>query len=181
MMGLWYDSRVIKSSTARRSLLLQDVGNHGFLTTRTGALHFGLPVRAVREITVPHKTATVGRAPAYVRGVMNLRGQVVALVDAALRMGLMSAPTAQQRLVILKVGSELPPELCKGLELEGFEDRLGLLVDTVLDVVVVNAYAVQEPPANLAGPGSRFVFGMVRMQNTAIGMIDPYELALGDV
>lgn len=159
---------------------MQEIGRHGFLTTRTGNLYFGLPVRAVREITMPHKTSQVGRAPDYVRGVMNLRGQVVALVDAARRMELSSLPVQQQRLVILKVGSELPPDLCKGLELEGFDDRVGLLVDGVLDVVTVQVGRIQEPPTNLSGPGSRYVFGMVRMDNTAIGVVDPYELALGE-
>ncbi len=60
-----------------------------------GSERFGLPLAAVREVVNPAATSRVPRAPSAVRGIMNLRGRVVTVVDLAQLLGISGAPPSQ--------------------------------------------------------------------------------------
>jgi purine-binding chemotaxis protein CheW len=88
---------------------------------RVAAERFALPLEAVREVVVPQPPfARVPRAPEAVRGVMNLRGRVVAVVDLAPLVGLAAQP--------------LEPGVGQVLILDHARRALGLLIGGVLGV-----------------------------------------------
>jgi len=123
---------------------------------RAGGERFALPLDSVREVVIPQAPfARVPRAGAAVRGAMNLRGRVVAVVDLAALVGLGSEPLQAGRgqVVILD------------------RDRraLGLLVSQVFGVGPL-APDREEPPGSM-------VRGIGRIDGGAVTLLDPEAVA----
>jgi purine-binding chemotaxis protein CheW len=124
---------------------------------------FGVPIGQVDEINRHLDLTPVPHAPAWVRGVINLRGAVVSVVDLRSIPGLSPAGLARaSRNVIVHFGSE----------------HVGLLVDRVADVVSVPAGALDPPPASLRGTGGRFFCGVYKLDSELMAILD-IEAALG--
>ncbi|HZZ86376.1 MAG TPA: chemotaxis protein CheW [Anaeromyxobacteraceae bacterium] len=122
---------------------------------RVGAERFALPLESLREVVVPRPPfAKVPRAPGAVRGAMNLRGRVVAVVDLAQLVGLAEQPFAggQGQVLILD------------------RDRrgLGLLVGGVLGVEPLLAESTR------AG----LLCGVAQGSGGAVTLLDPEALAI---
>ena len=110
-----------------------------------GPMMFGLDVLEVQEI-VPTQTVTpVPLAPPAVAGVMNLRGQIVTVVDLRRRLDLPPLERAGRSLSIV---------------LRGPLDPVCLRVDRVGDIVELEADAVQPPPETLDGPVREVLAGV---------------------
>lgn len=122
----------------------------------------GMNILDVQEIKKIHAHTVVHRAPPYVRGLVNMRGHVVTLIDVGHRLGL--APRPVQRAapaIILSVGDEL----------------VGLLVDEVDDVIVAEPGDVVPPPSNLGGIEGRFFEAVVRTSDGLVALIDKERIA----
>ena len=104
---------------------------------RVAGQDYCIDIMAVREIRGWTPATALPHAPAYVRGVINLRGQVVPILDLAARLGLpTSEPCSRHVIVIVAVGERV----------------LGLLVEAVSEILSVPRDAVQPAP-ELDGPG----------------------------
>ena len=106
-----------------------------------GDLMLGIDIACIREITRVGDIAPVPDAASSVRGIANLRGEVVTVLD--LRTILELDPqdqTSQSRLIILRYHDE----------------HVGLLVDQVTDVLTVGPETEESLPANISGMDSRF-------------------------
>ena len=120
---------------------------------RAGGEHFGLPLEAVREVVVPQPPfARVPRAPPGVRGAMNLRGRVVAVVELAPLVGL--APDA------------LGPGQGHVLVLDRDRRGLGVLVTSVLGVEPL------APLRELALEPGRLDRGVAEVRGAAVTVLD---------
>ncbi len=127
------------------------------VVVRAGGERFAVPLEAVREVVVPQPPfARVPRAAPAVRGAMNLRGRVVAVVELAPLLGLSADP--------------LGPAQGYVLILDRDRRGLGLLVASVLGVDVLAA-AVREA----RDPGG-LVTGVVEVGGTAVTLLDPSAL-----
>jgi len=129
-----------------------------YVVFRAGAERFALALEAVREVVPPRPPfARVPRAGAGVRGAMNLRGRVVAVVDLAVLLGLDVPPLAggQGQVLILDLERR----------------SLGFLVE---GVVGVEALAAPEP----SSPG-QLVRGVSELRGSAVSVLDPELLAQG--
>jgi purine-binding chemotaxis protein CheW len=108
-----------------------------YLTFSLGGDSFGLPVNRVQEIIRLPAVTPVPRMPAHVRGVVNLRGRVIPVVELRLRLGL---PT-----------TELGPRACMivaQLRLAGgAQSPVGLIVDAVEEVLLFGANELEPAPA----------------------------------
>lgn len=125
----------------------------------------GMNLLDVQEIKKIHTHTPVRRAPAYVRGLVNMRGHVVTLIDVAHRLGLGARPVRRAGpAIILSVGDEL----------------VGLLVDEVDDVIVAEACDVVAPPSNLGGVQGRFFEAVVRTADGLVALIDKERIAGAD-
>ena len=108
---------------------------------------FGIEIQQVREIIKALEITPVPRATRHIRGLINLRGQVVTIMDLGVRLGAHPKDTAQQsNIIILKTTGT---------------DTLGLLVDAISDVVEEDASTVEPPPANVTDTGNRFLAGVI--------------------
>lgn len=136
---------------------------------------FGIPVRVVREVNAHLDITPVPRAPDFVRGLVNLRGHVVTVVDLGVRLGFGRRQIdSESRLVVLKTSRELANIDYKGLETS--EEKIGLLVDRISEVVIPRAEDLQGPPSNLAADTRQFVAGVCKTDKQAITVLNAQQI-----
>jgi len=123
------------------------------LSFEVGTQTYGVPVGAVREIRGVTPATPLPDAPPYVRGVINLRGQVMPVIDLSERLGKgVAADSARQVIIVV----------------EHHDDVAGLLVDAVCDSFIVPADAISPPPPLGEDAASPLVAAVI---TTEAGMI----------
>lgn len=122
---------------------------------------FGLDIRVVKEIYPQVKLTPVPRTPSQLRGLVNIRGQVVLVMDIAVIFGRECRPISDEsHIIILKTAAELAnvPGLDPSVVQEAYGERpIGFVIDRVGDVVNVSQSEVEPPPPHLAECNARFV------------------------
>lgn len=124
---------------------------------------FGIPIGQVREVIRVAEITRVPQARPHVRGVTNLRGRVLAVVEIRTRMGLTPAEiTPKSRVVVV-----------------GVHDRtLGILVDSVSQVVKIPAATVVPAPDEVLSPGADYISGVARWNSRLIILLDLEKVLL---
>ncbi len=133
-----------------------------FLTFSLGDEVFALDIRGVREIIQPGPTTAVPLMPAFVRGVINLRGAVVPVIDLNARFGRGPSQIGKKTCVVIFDTLR-----------DGERTELGLLVDAVSEVVEIPAGAIQPAP-NFGGAVRRdFIRGIGKLAERFIILLEP--------
>lgn len=128
---------------------------------QTGDLLCGLDIAHVQEINQNLAITIVHRAPEYVRGVVNLRGAIVTVIDLRKKFGFESMPSnAETQIVIVRQGDE----------------NIGLLVDSVNDVVLAGEDDIEPPPSNLGGVAGQYFKGIFKQEETLVAILNIDEL-----
>jgi len=141
-----------------------------FATFYLGESLFGLPVSVIREINRILDITPVDRAPEFVRGLMNLRGQIVTVLDPGVRLGLEERGIVKSaKIIILKTASEAGAD---GLT----RDSVGLFVDRIGDMVTAESGQIEPPPANVGGVDAANVEGIISLQNQLLVLLKLKEL-----
>ncbi len=141
---------------------------------------FSLNIRLVREINPQIDVTPAHKAPAYVSGLVNLRGQIVTVIDLGERLGVGARKIGpESRLVILKTNAEL--HAMDDCELESCDDKLGLLVDRISDVVNPQEDQLEPPPPNLGGVSAAFLVGVCKTESETMGILDVKSLLRREV
>jgi purine-binding chemotaxis protein CheW len=118
---------------------------------------FGIPVTQVREVIRVAEITRVPQAPPHVRGVANLRGRILAVVELRSRLGLAPAElTPRSRVVVVEMRGRV----------------LGLLVDTVSQVTKVPQASVVPAPEEVVSADAGYVTGVARWQSRLIILLD---------
>ena len=121
-----------------------------------GDQEFCVDIMSVREIRGWTPATALPHAPAFVRGVINLRGAVLSIVDLAARLGFPPAqPTARHVIIVAQVGTQL----------------VGLLVDAVSDILTVPNDEIQPTPAVASDMSLSFVRGVLAVEGRMISLI----------
>ena len=139
-----------------------------YLTFVLAGEMYALPIRDVTEIIEHRPLTTVPLAPAHVRGVINLRGRAVPVVDLLSRFGQMGSTEAGRRSAIVIV------DLAAGggdVE-EGTARHVGILVDAVNSVMHLDAADVEPPPSFDGGLDTALVSGMARHEDRFVVVLD---------
>lgn len=134
-----------------------------FLVFRLGKDEFGLPIEAVDEVgEVPARIARLPKTPKFLEGVVNLRGDVLPVVDQRRRFDMAAAEELERRRLVV-VRTE--------------RHRAGLIVDGVSDVLRVPKDAVESPP-DLTEQIARLVRGVINLDESQriVLVLDPSEL-----
>jgi len=134
---------------------------HQYLSFRLGDETFGLGILAVREIIEYGGMTDVPMMPPCVRGVINLRGAVVPVLDLAARFGRAPA-TIGRRSCIVIVESGMPPE----------QQVLGLLVDAVHAVLDIDPGQIEPPPSFGAGLRNDFIKGIGKVNGKFVILVN---------
>ena len=134
-----------------------------FLVFRLAEDEFALPIETVVEVAqMPEQITRVPRTPKFLEGVMNLRGEVLPILDQRRRFDMPPLPdSALRRLVVVKTERH----------------RAGLIVDSVSEVLRVDAAQI-EPPPQLTEANSRLVHGVINLPQAQrlVLLLDPAEL-----
>ncbi|MFH0920648.1 MAG: chemotaxis protein CheW [Fibrobacterota bacterium] len=135
---------------------------------------FGIDILLVREINRNLTITPVEQAPKFVSGLLNLRGQIVTVVDMGVRLGLARrVMTPQSRVIVLKTAQELfAKHADERLTAAAPSDLLGLLVDAVGDMVTADDKAVEPPPANTGHVADMFLTGVIKLERGLVGVLD---------
>lgn len=141
------------------------------LTFRVRAGGYALPIDLVREIIEYAEITRVPMMPAYIHGVINLRGNVVPVLDLAARFG-MSLTHADKRTCIVIIE----------LALEGTSQRIGLVVDAVDAVLDIDPQQVMPTPPFGTGIRSDFIAGMAQQPQGFLVILNMLQvLSLDDI
>ncbi len=132
-----------------------------FLTFLMANEKYGLEILKVREIIGIMDVTPVPTTPAFVRGVINLRGKVIPVVDLRLKFG-MEAKEDTQRTCIIVVH----------LAREGQEMIMGIIVDEVSEVLDIDQDQIEPPPSFGADIKTDFILGMGKVNQRVVTMLD---------
>ncbi|HUO10097.1 MAG TPA: chemotaxis protein CheW [Phycisphaerae bacterium] len=139
------------------------IPSHGgkYLTFALGREEYGLPILKVREIIGLMDITAVPGTPSYVRGVINLRGQVIAIVDLRSKFCMPSVDATDQTCIIVVV-----------VEHDGIKCSTGLVVDRVSEVLEIPSDTIEDPPGFTKDENSDFILGMGKVGNAVKILLD---------
>ncbi|MBK8189457.1 MAG: chemotaxis protein CheW [Vampirovibrionales bacterium] len=135
---------------------------------------FGVEVLYVREINRQLDTTPVPHAPCFVRGLLNLRGQIVTILDLQKRLSEHNAEITEQSCnLILKTENELAPIRTreKRPDLKTTSDHVGLLVDSIDEIICINEDDIAEPPVNVGDVEKKYLSGVTTLEGRLLGIL----------
>jgi purine-binding chemotaxis protein CheW len=136
-----------------------------YLTFVIGKEEFGVGVLKVREIMGIQDTTAVPQTPPYLKGVINLRGKVIPVIDLRLKFGLPSIEYTQRTCIIVvqvKSGSTLL--------------LMGIVVDEVSEVITITAADIEDTPDFGANVATDYILGMAKIKDKVKILLDINEV-----
>ena len=122
-----------------------------------GAELYGVDIARVHEIIRLQSITRVPRAPSFVEGVINLRGKVIPVVDLRRRFGLpTSEHTRATRTVVVEIGDQV----------------VGIIVDSVSEVLRVSTSTIEPPSPVVAGIDSEYLHGIAKLPERLVILLD---------
>jgi purine-binding chemotaxis protein CheW len=122
-----------------------------------GAELYGVEISRVHEIIRHQAVTRLPRAPAFVEGVINLRGKVISVVNLRGRFGLPpTEPTRASRIVVVDINDQV----------------IGMVVDGVSEVLRVNAATIEPPSPTVAGIDSEYLQGIAKLPGRLVILLD---------
>jgi purine-binding chemotaxis protein CheW len=126
------------------------------ISFRIGAQEFCVDIMAIREIRGWTAATALPQSPSFVRGVINLRGAVLPIVDLASRLGFESTEASDRNVIIVAdIGGQV----------------VGLLVDAVSDILTITDDMIQPTPDVASETAKTFVRGLIPMEGRMISLI----------
>ena len=132
-----------------------------WIVLEVGNIRCGIPITRIQEINKQLDMTPVHHAPAYVRGVINLRGQIVTVVDLRVKFDLPPLDLDEERCIVVVRWSG---------------ESIGLLADRIQDIVVADAADILDPPANIHGVTGAFFSGIYPMEQGLVAFLRLPEL-----
>jgi purine-binding chemotaxis protein CheW len=124
---------------------------------RIGEQEFTVNIMNVREIRGWTNATPMPHTPAYIKGVINLRGVVLPIIDLSLRLGMKPAePTPRHVIIVAQVGPRI----------------VGLLVDAVSDILTVTDDSIQPVPEVASDLQKTFARGIIALENRMICVVE---------
>lgn len=124
----------------------------------------GIDILNIQEINKQTEVTAVPQSADYVRGVLNLRGRIVTVIDLGRKIGLDPIVESKDNRNII---------------VDSADEQIGLLVDRISDVMLADSNRIESPPANIGGIQGKFFKGVFKTEKSLIGILDIAEV-LGD-
>ncbi len=135
------------------------------LAFRLGQEEYGVDIQKVQELRGYDAVTQIANAPAFIKGVVNLRGLIVPIVDMRIKFGLASPVYDQFTVVIiLSVGGHV----------------MGMVVDSVSDVVTLGAEQIKAAPPMSAYMNTDYLLGMGTLDQRMLILVDIDKLMSSD-
>ena len=135
----------------------QDVELLQLVTFSIGDEEFGVDILKVQEIIRTMEITKVPRAPAFVEGVINLRGKVIPIIDLRKRFGLQTrGHDKNTRIIVIEINNMI----------------VGFVVDSFPEVLRIPASTVEPPPPKVAGLESEYISGVGKLEDRLLILLD---------
>ena len=137
------------------------------VTFQLGDEIYGVDIMDVKEIVKIQDVRPIPNAPYYVEGIINLRGEIIPIIDLHKRFRLKSLRD-----------EDIDPDIEGGFIILSIENnKIGIIIDRVARVVSVTADDIKDPPQMFSGIGSEYIQGVIRADNgTYLIMLDIRKL-----
>jgi purine-binding chemotaxis protein CheW len=132
-----------------------------YLTFQLANEEFGICVLKVREIMGLQEITAVPQTPAHVKGVINLRGKVVPVVDLRLKFGIPTAEYTERTCIIVTQ-----------VQVESRPVHMGVIVDGVSDVLNLTALEIEDTPDFGEAVTSQYLLGMAKVKGKVKILLD---------
>ncbi len=160
-------SNVTEHAKQNNSALQDKEGK--YLTFSLAAEEYGLEILKVREIIGYMDITAVPQTPSHVRGVINLRGQVIPVIDLRGKFGMESTERTDQTCIIVV-------EICQG----NCTFSTGIVVDHVQEVLDIAGHDIEEAPQFGSAVDTNFILGMGKIGDTVKILLDIDKVLAGD-
>lgn len=136
------------------------------VTFRVGSEEYGIDISAISEVVRPLKVTALPKMPAFVEGVVNLRGTIIPIVDLRNRFETRApgSDTRKIRMIIIRGALQAGSGRGSGL--------LGLVVDSVDEVIHVPKKDIEAAPEAATGRNADFITGMGKVGDRLVILID---------
>lgn len=126
---------------------------------------YGYDIDLVQEVNDEPDWTKVPLSPDYVLGIMNLRGQIITVIDQQKKIGLATSRIGKSSRVII---------------IKSKEEYIGLLVDRIAEVVSCQRKAITKPPSNINGVQGKLFKGIVHTENNELLALLDIDAVLED-
>lgn len=136
-----------------------EAGNKEWLIFKCGVQEYGISISSVQELRGfnPDQVTRVAKAPAFVQGLINLRGQIIPVLDLRMILGIEQIETADKTVIVI-------------LNIEG--RMVGTIVDSVSDVLEIQASVIQPAPKPQDIGYAETLIGLFTHQERLIQILD---------
>jgi purine-binding chemotaxis protein CheW len=132
-----------------------------YLTFSLAKEEYGIGIKKIKEIIGMMPVTSVPRTPDFVKGVINLRGKVIPVIDLRLRFGMEAVEHTERTCIIV-------------VEVQGGAGKLviGIVVDSVSEVLNIKGYDIEDTPAFGATLDTQYILGMAKMEGGVKILLD---------
>ncbi len=132
-----------------------------YLTFRLANEEYGIEILHVQEIIGMVPITQVPKTPEFVRGVINLRGKVIPIVDLRRKFGMESAEDTERTCIVV-------------VQVRGAQDMvtMGFIVDEVSEVIAIAAEDIEDAPRFGAGCDTTYILGMAKTKGSVKILVD---------
>jgi purine-binding chemotaxis protein CheW len=136
---------------------MTQMDDNRYLTFNLGVEQYAIPLLSAQEVVGLLNTTPVPFAPAYFKGLMNLHGRIVSVIDMRMKFGLQPGEkTSETSIIVLNMGSV----------------SLGMIVDSVNEVYTINKEEIQATPEFEGSVKMDFITGVIHRGEQLVLMID---------
>lgn len=149
------------TETVNQAVKVMEGKEGKYLTFTLANEEYGIGILQIKEIIGMMPITTVPRTPDFVKGVINLRGKVIPVIDLRLRFGIEATEYSDRTCIIV-------------VEIEGETGKtlIGIVVDTVSEVLNIKSNEIEETPPLGSGLNSDYIFGIAKMEGGVKILLD---------
>ena len=132
-----------------------------FSTFYVGGALCGINILNIQEINKHFEITKVPQASDYIEGILNLRGRIVTIIDLGKKLGLDPVNKDKDN---------------RNLIVNSDDEHIGLLIDSISDVVIAKEDDIEPAPSNIGGVKGKFFQGVLKTEKQLIGILDIDEV-----
>lgn len=142
--------------------------SYQLVTFQLGEEFYGVDIMDVKEIVKVQSVRPIPNAPYYVEGIINLRSEIIPIINLHKRFHLKKVEIQQEDDIDENEGGFII------LDIEG--NKIGIIIDRIARVVQVETSEIKPPPQMLTGIGTEYIHGVVRQNENYLIILDTRKM-----
>lgn len=142
--------------------------SYQLVTFQLGEEFYGVDIMDVKEIVKVQSVRPIPNAPYYVEGIINLRSEIIPIINLHKRFHLKKVEIQQEDSIDENEGGFII------LDIEG--NKIGIIIDRIARVVQVETSEIKPPPQMLTGIGTEYIHGVVRQNENYLIILDTRKM-----